>query len=278
MTLTNKSIILYGQPGSGKTTLANNLQSYLTTIYIDSFIVDGDVVRNITGNKDYTEVGRIKNNLDALNIAIEESSKGKFIIFAMVLPYKSLRKIISRVMDSKSFFLETTEIRGRENYFAKDFERDNISINISTDGKEEDTLEKLIPNIMNGKPWSIFIGRYQPFHNGHKWLIDQKLKDSPVLIMVRDILPDSKNPYTTQQTLDMIRLAYEGNPYVKVMEIPDIESVNYGRGVGYEINEHIPNYDIKGISATKIRESIGDNDDWKQFVPKDIINYLEEIK
>ena len=40
--------------------------------------------------------------------------------------------------------------------------------------------------------------------------------------------------------------------------IPDIESVNYGRGVGYEIIEHIPPEDIKEISATKIREQMRD--------------------
>ena len=40
------------------------------------------------------------------------------------------------------------------------------------------------------------------------------------------------------------------------MIIPDIESVNYGRGVGYEIIEHFPPTDIKEISATKIRENL----------------------
>ena len=43
---------------------------------------------------------------------------------------------------------------------------------------------------------------------------------------------------------------------VKVIIIPDIESVNYGRGVGYEIIEHIPPSDISKISATKIRKEL----------------------
>ena len=43
---------------------------------------------------------------------------------------------------------------------------------------------------------------------------------------------------------------------VKVINIPDIESVNYGRGVGYEIIEHIPPSDISKISATKIRKEL----------------------
>ncbi len=43
---------------------------------------------------------------------------------------------------------------------------------------------------------------------------------------------------------------------VKIISIPDIESVNYGRGVGYEINEFVPPEDIGAISATKIREEM----------------------
>lgn len=38
--------------------------------------------------------------------------------------------------------------------------------------------------------------------------------------------------------------------------IPDIESVNYGRGVGYEIIEHIPPNEIREISATSIRDQM----------------------
>jgi len=106
--------------------------------------------------------------------------------------------------------------------------------------------------------YSMFIGRWQPWHSGHKWLIDQRLKDGKkVLICIRDVETDSDNPFTTNMVLenickeldDLIKLNK-----VKVIVIPDIESVNYGRGVGYEIIEHLPPDDIKSISATKIRE------------------------
>ena len=57
--------------------------------------------------------------------------------------------------------------------------------------------------------------------------------------MVRNIEPDERNPFTTEQTVTMIKKyhAAHGDDVV-VMIIPDIESVNYGRGVGYEINEY----------------------------------------
>jgi cytidyltransferase-like protein len=119
------------------------------------------------------------------------------------------------------------------------------------------------------KKYAIFIGRYQPYHYGHINLIQQKLDQGvPALIMVRDIEPDEKNPFTTQQTVDMIQKyhASKGDD-VKVMIIPDIESVNFGRGVGYEINEFIPTEEIAFISATKIRNSIKEGDDaWKNLV------------
>ena len=85
------------------------------------------------------------------------------------------------------------------------------------------------------KKYAIFVGRYQPYHFGHIELINQKLKKGvPALIMVRDIEQDEKNPFTTEQTVDMIKKyhAAKGDD-VDVIIIPDIESVNYGRGVGY---------------------------------------------
>ena len=70
------------------------------------------------------------------------------------------------------------------------------------------------------------------------------------------------------------------NHDVKVMKIPDIESVNYGRGVGYEINEFSPPENIGWISATGIRKSIMENNnDWRKLVDvsiqDDVENYLK---
>jgi len=123
---------------------------------------------------------------------------------------------------------------------------------------------------------AMFIGRWQPFHNGHKWLINQKLKkEIPVLIAVRDIPPDPRNPFTTKQTISMIEQVYS-NDNVQIITIPDIESVNYGRGVGYEINEYVPPKNIGFISATKIREQINAKRvAWKEVVDTKIHDAIE---
>ena len=118
------------------------------------------------------------------------------------------------------------------------------------------------PKLKNnpGKQFSMFIGRWQPWHAGHKWLIDQRLEqDKNVLICIRDIEPNEQNPYTAEQVhsnvlQELSDLVNEGR--VKVMIIPDVESVNFGRGVGYDIIEHLPPQEVSEISATKIRKQL----------------------
>ena len=107
---------------------------------------------------------------------------------------------------------------------------------------------------------ALFIGRWQPLHPGHKWLFNQKLdKGIPILIAVRDTPVNDSNPFTTEDVISNLEKEYSeevSNSSVKIISIPDIESVNYGRGVGYEINEYVPPKDIGKISATKIREEL----------------------
>ena len=134
---------------------------------------------------------------------------------------------------------------------------------------------------LTDKQYAIFIGRFQPLHNGHIALFRQKLDAGiPLLIMVRDLQPDERNPFTTEQTVKMLKKVFKGQD-VKVMIIPDIESVNWGRGVGYELNEFVPPADLGAVSATAIRNGIKDgNAEWKKMVDpiihKDIIKYLKE--
>ena len=108
--------------------------------------------------------------------------------------------------------------------------------------------------------YAMFIGRWQPWHDGHRWLIDQALNEGKkVLLCVRDVTPDEKNPWSAYQIMmnleeELKDLISEGK--VRPIIIPDIESVNIGRGVGYDVIEHLPPDEIKNISATKIREQM----------------------
>lgn len=111
--------------------------------------------------------------------------------------------------------------------------------------------------------YSLFIGRYQNFHDGHKWMFRQQLeKGKNILIAIRDTEVSENNPKPALQIFEEIM----SDPFVKdnpgrvtAMIIPDIESVNYGRGVGYGIIEHVPPTQIGAISGTKIREELKKN-------------------
>ena len=106
----------------------------------------------------------------------------------------------------------------------------------------------------------MFIGRWQPWHKGHRWLIDQRLNEGKnVWIAIRNVEPNENQPWTAHEVLmnlqeELDDLIQEGRIFISI--IPDIESVNYGRGVGYEIIEHVPPQTIKEVSATKIRAEL----------------------
>ena len=110
------------------------------------------------------------------------------------------------------------------------------------------------------KKYSVYFGRWQPWHAGHRWLIDQRLNEGKnVWIAIRDVKPDDINPWTAHEVLmnlseELKDLIQEGRIFISI--VPDIESINYGRGVGYDIIEHVPPSNIHEISATKIREQM----------------------
>ena len=111
--------------------------------------------------------------------------------------------------------------------------------------------------------WSLFIGRWQPLHLGHKELFRQVINEGgKVCIAIRDGEVNEKNPFSPNEV--MINIAKEMQPEIemgklKVIIIPDIDGVHFGRGVGYDIVEHIPPAEIADISATKIREEMRKN-------------------
>ena len=111
--------------------------------------------------------------------------------------------------------------------------------------------------------WSLFIGRWQPLHLGHKELFRQVINEGgKVCVAIREGEINEKNPFTPQQI--MTNVAEEMKHEIelgklKVIIIPDIDGVHFGRGVGYDIVEHIPPAEVADISATKIREEMRKN-------------------
>jgi phosphopantetheine adenylyltransferase len=107
------------------------------------------------------------------------------------------------------------------------------------------------------KKYALYIGRWQTWHAGHEWLISQQLnKGKNVWVAIRDVEVDENNPKTAHQVMiDLTKESFflENWDKIHVSIIPDIESVNYGRGVGYEVIYHEPPTDVAVISGTAIR-------------------------
>lgn len=127
--------------------------------------------------------------------------------------------------------------------------------------------------------YNLFIGRYQSPHKGHMELFNTFLQEGkPVLIAIRDIEPDESNPLSAGEVKELWEMVYQNEPLLKVIIIPDIASVNYGRGVGYEVNQLQVAASISAISATEIRKQISSGETgWKEMVDESIHEKLMEL-
>ncbi len=109
------------------------------------------------------------------------------------------------------------------------------------------------------KKTAIYIGRFQPFHLGHKKLFLKALKSyKQVCILVMDSQGiNKKNPFSFDYVKKKIKneLKYYKNNFI-IIKIPVVSSVVYGRKVGYKIRKIDLPMSIEKISATKIRKKI----------------------
>tara|TARA_B100001250_G_C19816742_1_gene798821 strand:+ start:2036 stop:2500 length:465 start_codon:yes stop_codon:yes gene_type:complete len=143
-------IWLTGQPGSGKTTLANSIIESLEKNHpkLNIVNIDGDDLRLINQNKDFSKEGRIKNISTAITIARFLANKDYLCILSIVAPYRFLRDELKEEFKFLEVYLYTDEIRGRENFFAKDYEKpvDKNSLYLDTGNL---TIEECNDKILN---------------------------------------------------------------------------------------------------------------------------------
>ena len=123
-------LVLFGQPHSGKTTLAKMICKNSSMYHID-----GDILRDIFQNKDYSREGRIKNLNRASDIATYIHHACKLdIVLSLIYPYKECRDYLnSLVSDVKWIYLTYDNNRGREQYHVIDFDTpDNNIVHLNT--------------------------------------------------------------------------------------------------------------------------------------------------
>ena len=116
-----------GQPGSGKTTLTNKfiedkLIGFMKIPHWKIVHIDGDDLRDVLDNKDYSEKGRRKNIQFAIDMAKVMDDKGYLVLVSLVSPYRDMREKLKSNRNITEFYLHTTDIRGKEDYFVEDYE------------------------------------------------------------------------------------------------------------------------------------------------------------
>jgi adenylylsulfate kinase-like enzyme len=116
-----------GQPGSGKTTLTNRfiddkLVGFMKIHPHRIVHIDGDDLREAVDNKDYSEKGRRKNIQFAIDMAKVMDDKGYLVLVSLVSPYRDMREKLKSNRNITEFYLHTTDIRGKEDYFVEDYE------------------------------------------------------------------------------------------------------------------------------------------------------------
>ena len=113
------------------------------------------------------------------------------------------------------------------------------------------------------KKYAMYIGRWQNWHKGHEWLIRQQLDNGKnVWVAIRDVPEDENNPKSAFKVMmDLMEEPFfqQNIDRILISIIPDIESVNYGRGVGYDVIYHEPPKEIEQISGTAIRKKYIDS-------------------
>lgn len=145
--------ILTGQPHSGKTTLAKHLKNALEISYgyRKVFHIDGDDLREILNNKDYSEQGRRKNIETAHAIAkyLQKQSTFVDVIISLVSPFRDLREELKSELDCVEFYIHTTDIRGRENFHVANYEKplENFIDVDTTNEAEIVTLNEMLNHI-----------------------------------------------------------------------------------------------------------------------------------
>lgn len=298
-----RAIWLTGLPCSGKTTIAREFNKR----FASSVVIDGDEVRkHINSDLGFTKQDREEHLRRITEIGKVTLSSVDTVLIACVSPYQSVRDAARNAFEKEgySFYevfvdapVDTCIERDVKGMYKKAIEGEipsftGISAPFETPTKadlvlntKEETLSESIGKLIERvglidpqQPHALFIGRWSPFHRGH-WEIMNTVReenpDRPLLIFVRDTGTEYWSPEFRKGMIEagMKKMGIKAT----VQIIPDIDSVNWGRGVGYTPRLVDVDARVHSISGTKIREGIREgSEDWKQFVCPGVAEYILE--
>ena len=252
-------ILIMGLPGAGKTTLARVLASRLNAVHFNA----DDVRREINKDLGFAETDRIEHARRMGWLCDQVVRTGCFAVADFVCPTPETRAAfmqggpaftvwVDRIAESR--FVDTNRM------FVPP---DRVDLRVSADGDPdfwaEQTAKRVRPIFDPKRPTALFIGRYQPFHGGHKALITEGLRRvGQVCVAVRDTNgTDDKNPFDFEYVRARIEHGlreFEGR--FTVQRLPNITHVFYGREVGYAVERIDLDAATTAISATELRRRL----------------------
>jgi hypothetical protein len=253
-------ILIMGLPGSGKTTLSKKIVELLP----DTHHLNGDAIRTQYNDWDFSIEGRLR-QADRMRDLAKESYHS-FVLNDFICPLPEMRE---KVNPDWIIWVDTIE-RGRFEDTNKTFvppEKYDFRI---TEQDADKWAPFIVDHIVNKRRRPIFdwkketvqqLGRWQPWHKGHRALFERLLqKTGQVVIMVRDCQGwNDSNPFNFNQVKNNIQRdldpLYQGQ--YEIMLVPNIVHIGWGRGVGYTSGEEFFDEEITKISGTQIRKEMG---------------------
>lgn len=253
--------LVMGLPGSGKTTFATKLVELLRANDEKVEHYNADLVRQLHNDWDFSPEGRMRQAKRMRDLAEQSLKRGYHAVCDFVCPTVEAQDLFK--FDTIIFMDTITE--GRFEDTNKVFARPkNITHWVMSWEESDDMILEIVYQLKydtwdNTKPTVQMMGRYQPFHDGHKALFEEALKKTgQVAIMVRQMPKDDNNPFTIIETERLIMRKLQN--YIgkfTIVWVPNIVDISYGRDVGYTISKIELPEDIQAISATKIRKEMG---------------------
>jgi adenylate kinase family enzyme len=260
-----KKILIMGLPGAGKTYLAQHILEHFQNAGKKVGWLNADDVRKKYDDWDFSHEGRIRQSKRMRELA-ESMSDMDFVICDFVAPLVEMR---NNFKADWTIWVDTIR-EGRYADTNKMFvEPEQYDFRI-TEQNSEKWSEFIAVNILNNTRRPTFdwqketvqlLGRYQPWHDGHRALFERALeKTGQVCIMIRDCQGwQGSNPFEIEKVKKFIRrdLDPQFQGKYEIVVVPNIVNITYGRDVGYKIEQEVFDDNIHSISATKIRKEIG---------------------